>query len=178
MNRLVAGALAALVLASAGVFWWQGRAQLQHGAPLPEASAPADDSLPEAGAHGRGAALPTAPGRAKKSPLSSEDRSFNRYDKRHSGAFNRTQMLATRVKAFQKLDTNHDNLLSFEEWAVKTSDKFEDMDANHDGVVSREEFHAWYVLHHKPRAPRCACSPARETEAAAPSDADVGDPAQ
>lgn len=179
MNRVVAGALAALLLVAAGLFWWQGRAQLQRGAPPPTLGddGSAADALPIAGEHGRGAPLPALP-KAAKSPKSAEERAFNRYDKRHNGQFGRTQMLATRVKAFQKLDTNHDNLLSFEEWAVKTSDKFAEMDANHDGAVSREEFHAWYVLHHRPKgpkAPRCACSPAPE---AALSDGDLGDPGQ
>ena len=37
MNRILLGALAALLLASAGVFWWQGRAATERGAPPPAA---------------------------------------------------------------------------------------------------------------------------------------------
>jgi hypothetical protein len=104
-------------------FWWQGRANLEHAAPLPLAAEPQADNtiaLPEADPHGRGAALPNA----VKKEVSKEDRRFNRYDRNRDGTINRNEMLSTRVKAFQKLDLNHDNLLSFEEWAVKTSNRF------------------------------------------------------
>lgn len=184
MNRIVMGALAALLLASAGVFWWQGRADVARGVPPPDisGSGAADDrpvALPSAGAHGRGAALPG--GGSARASQSAEDRAFSRYDKKRSGQFTRNQMLATRVKAFEKLDVNHDNLLSFEEWAVKTSDRFKAMDANHDGIVTRAEYHAWYAAHHKPKKPGCACSPAHgpaDAGAAAEdgSDGDEGDP--
>jgi hypothetical protein len=32
MNRIAVGAVSALLLASAGFFWWQGRAELERGA--------------------------------------------------------------------------------------------------------------------------------------------------
>ena len=38
MNRILLGALAALLLTAAGVFWWQGRAATERGAPPPEAA--------------------------------------------------------------------------------------------------------------------------------------------
>ena len=121
MNRTVLGAVGALLLTAAGLFWWQGRAELERGAPPPDlgaggpkAEAPID--LPSADpSHGRGAGLPGA----GKSNQGKEERRFNRYDKNRDGRVTRVEMLSTRVKAFQKLDTNHDNLLSFEEWAVK-----------------------------------------------------------
>ncbi len=52
MNRVVLGALGALVLVAVGLFWWQGRAQVEQGAPPPSpaqlAAAPPSDSLPAA----------------------------------------------------------------------------------------------------------------------------------
>jgi len=161
MNRMVLGAVAALLLAAAGLFWWQGRAEVQRGVPPPDLSAnsgtEAPISLPSAGAHGRGGALPSA----GKSAQSLADKRFARYDKNRDGKITRTEMLATRVKAFQKLDTNHDNLLSFEEWAVKTSNRFKEMDANGDGVVTRAEFDAWQAAHQRKKKPTCACAAPR-----------------
>ena len=173
MNRMVLGAVAALLMVSAGIFWWQGRAEVQRGVPPPDiaGNAAAGDVpivLPSAGRHGRGAALPVT---GAKSAQSAEDRKFNRYDKNHDGDITRTEMLATRVKAFQKLDVNHDNLLSFEEWAVKTSNRFKDLDANGDGIVTRAEFDAYQAAHVKKKKPSCACSSAR-----APSHGGKGEP--
>ena len=178
MNRIVIGALAALLLASSGVFWWQGRAQLARGVPPPDLSASAAPDapidLPEAGAHGRGAALPSAGGHAKPKE-SPEERRFNRYDRNRNGEITRTEMMSTRVKAFQKLDTNHDNLLSFEEWAVKTSDRFTEMDANHDGVVTRAEMEAWQAAHQKkPR--KTGCVSARAADPGSDEGADAAEP--
>ena len=187
MNRMVLGAVAALLMVSAGIFWWQGRAEVQRGVPPPDlaGNAAAGDVpivLPSAGAHGRGAALP----RAGKSAQSAEDRKFNRYDKNHDGDITRNEMMATRVKAFQKLDTNHDNLLSFEEWAVKTSNRFKDMDANGDGVVTRAEFDAYQAAHVRKKKPSCSCASPRGTSARGgkgepqgeESDGDAADPGQ
>ena len=176
MNRVVLGALAALLMVSAGIFWWQGRAELQRGVPPPDATA-SDSSiaLPSAGSHGRGAALPAVAG-AEKTRQSREDKRFNRYDKNRDGIITRNEMMATRVKAFQKLDTNHDNLLSFEEWAVKTSDRFKEMDTNGDGIVTRAEFDAWEAAHEKKKKPRWAC-PAARGAPAEDSSGEGGDPA-
>ena len=35
MNRIALGAILALVLTGVGLFWWQGRAEVERGAPLP-----------------------------------------------------------------------------------------------------------------------------------------------
>jgi hypothetical protein len=144
MNRLVLGALAALLMVAAGLFWWQGRAELARGVPPPDisANAPASDvpiALPSANPNARGSKLP----RAAKTSLSKEQARFNRYDRNRDGQISRNEMLSTRVKAFQKLDTNHDNMLSFEEWAVKTSDRFKEIDSNHDGVITPAELLAY-----------------------------------
>ncbi|MBS0255071.1 MAG: EF-hand domain-containing protein [Proteobacteria bacterium] len=164
MNRTLLGAVAALVLAAAGLFWWQGRAELERGAPPPDlgaggprAEAPID--LPSADPnHARGAGLPSA----RTSKQSKEERRFNRYDRNRDGRITRVEMLSTRVKAFQKLDTNHDNLLSFEEWAVKTSNRFREVDRNGDGIISRDELNAYYAAKDAKaaeRKARCQCSP-------------------
>ena len=36
MSRMVLGALVALALVGLGAFWWQGRAQVERGAPPPQ----------------------------------------------------------------------------------------------------------------------------------------------
>ena len=192
MNRIVVGAVSALLLASAGVFWWQGRAELERGAPPPDLAADrtageAPIELPSADTHGkRGAALP---GVAKHSQ-STEEKRFARYDKNKDGHITRPEMLSTRVNAFKKLDTNHDNLLSFEEWAIKTSDRFKQIDRNGDGIITRDELDAYENAKEakkKIRA-RAGCPPDRSAEYPAPSkgrrgkggadsDGEEGDPA-
>jgi hypothetical protein len=185
MNRIAVGAFAALLFVSAGLFWWQGRAAIEHGAPPPDLSGPAATGeppieLPSAGAHGRGAALPGA----KKALQSKEEKRFSRYDRNRDGSVSRVEMLSTRVKAFQKLDTNHDNLLSFEEWAIRTSDRFRQIDGNGDGVVSRAELDAFYAARDAAKAaqarqPKCSCGEAAPVKAGRkgiPLD-DEGDPA-
>jgi EF hand len=173
----VLGAVAALLLVSAGFFWWQGRAALEKGAPLPEIAAPAGDApleLPSGAAGAHGAALP----KAVKRLMSPEEKRFNRFDRNRDGTITRTEMLSTRVKAFQKLDLNHDNLLSFEEWAVKTSQRFEAIDTNHDGIISRAELEAYYKAQDAKRAERAAAraaacaKPAAKGKAAPEEDED------
>lgn len=161
MNRIIVGAVAALLLVAAGIFWWQGRAEVARGLPPPDISAngPGSDGsilLPSADPnHGRGAGLPGG-GKAKQSE---EEKRFNRYDRNRDGKITRNEMLSTRVKAFQKLDTNHDNLLSFEEWAVKTSDRFREIDRNGDGIITRQEFDEWLAAHpKKPKKPGCSAA--------------------
>lgn len=150
MNRMVLGALAALLMVASGMFWWQGRAELARGVPPPDIAGNGQDgatppggeapiALPSANPHARGARLPSA-GKPKLPP---EQKRFNRYDRNRDGQITRNEMLGTRVKAFQKLDTNHDNMLSFEEWAVKTSDRFKEIDRNHDGIITPAELAAY-----------------------------------
>ncbi len=152
MNRIVLGAVSALLLASAGIFWWQGRAATERAAPPPtEAVEVADPgALPSADASGlRGPAPPEA------SEMSREQRRFARLARDGDSRITRNEMLATRTRDFRRLDTDGNNLLTFEEWAVATGNRFKAADANGDLWLSRDEF-----LTTRPKeqpAPKCRC---------------------
>jgi len=152
MNRMILGALGALLLVGIGLFWWQGRAEVERGAPppaVPAASAAATD-LPSADVAGlRGPAPPEA------TELTREQQRFGRYDRDRSGAVSRNEMLSTRTEAFRKLDKDRNNLLTFEEWAVATVDRFESADANRDAELSPAEFAA--TKPKRPAKPACRC---------------------
>ncbi len=152
MNRVVLGAFCALVLVGIGLFWWQGRAAAERGAPPPEpaASTPDPDVLPSADA----AALrgPTPP---EASELTREEQRFFRYDRDRDRRITRNEMLSTRTDAFRDLDTDGNNLLTFEEWAVATSERFAGMDKDGNAWLNAVEFAT-----SAPRAratPRCSC---------------------
>jgi hypothetical protein len=162
MNRTVLGAFAALLLATAGMFWWQGRAAIDPGK-LPLAA--------HLGAAGGDLSLPTADGRGLSGPAlpeaneaTKEQRRFDRLDRDRSGRISRVEMLAPRVAAFRKLDVDGNNLLTFEEWAVRTANRFKGADANGDGQLDRTEF---VTTKPKPHArPACQCpGPQRKTPA-------------
>jgi hypothetical protein len=158
MNRIVLGAVGALLLVGAGIFWWQGRAESQHGAALPAAlpAALVDDALPGADGSGlHGAAPPVM------DEVTREQRRFDRLDRNRDAKITRVEMLGPRVAAFRKLDVDHNNLLSFEEWSVKTNDRFRGADRNADQALTREEF-----LTTKPKPvkqPECRCTPIHRT---------------
>ncbi len=153
MNRMVLGAVAALLLVAAGLFWWQGRAATETGAPPPnldeEVAAPG--ALPAADIRGRrGPAPPEA------TELSREQRRFGRIDRDFDGRITRTEMLSIRTRDFRKLDVDGNNLLTFEEWAVRTANRFKAADRNGDVILSREEF-ATTKPKDNPQA-QCRCS--------------------
>lgn len=158
MNRIVLGAVAALLLAASGLFWWQGRAATEAmapPAPLPLADAGAaqagpEDEIPDDDGEGmRGASLPQA------SEATREEKRFNRLDRNRDNLITRNEALAPRVAAFRKLDTDHNNLLSFEEWAVTTSNRFKKADADGNQQLTRPEFAATKP---KPsKRPECRC---------------------
>ncbi|MEO6716397.1 MAG: EF-hand domain-containing protein [Novosphingobium sp.] len=155
MNRIVLGAVFALLLAGAGLFWWQGRAATESGAPPPSLAVgdPAsDEPLPFAHANGlRGATPPEA------DPLTREQKRFDRLDHDRDGRITANEMLAPRAVAFRKLDLDRNNLLTFQEWAVRTSNRFTGGDGNRDGALSREEF---ATTKPKPgKHPVCRCTP-------------------
>lgn len=153
MNRLVLGAVLALALTGLGLFWWQGRAEVETGAPPPSPVSSvriADTDLPMADP---GASMGPAPPEA--SELTKEQHRFFRYDRNRDWRITRAEMLSTRSDAFRKLDKDGNNLLTFEEWAVATVDKFDKADADRDRELTPGEF-----LSTKPkptRKPSCAC---------------------
>ena len=153
MRNGLLGAFCALILAGIGFFWWQGRAEVERGAPPPlvEPTESADDSqLPSADATDlRGPEPPEA------TELTREQRRFFRYDRNRDLKITRNEMLSTRSDAFRKLDKDGNNLLDFEEWAVATVDKFEGADADGNRVLTQAEF---ATTAPKPKKkPRCSC---------------------
>ena len=155
MKAFVSGSLVTLALAGVGLFWWQGRAEVEQAAPPPIPSGlaqvvPAADELPITDPGDmEGPAPPEA------SELTKEQRRFFRYDRNRDWRITRSEMLSTRSDAFRKLDKDGNNLLTFEEWAVATVDKFEGADANGDRELSPGEFATTKPKPVKTR--RCAC---------------------
>lgn len=152
MNRIVLGALIALALTGLGLFWWQGRAEVERGAPPPQ-PAEASSNLPDIPVSDPGDMVGPAPPEATE--LTKEQRRFFRYDRNRDWRITRTEMLSSRTEAFRKLDKDGNNLLDFEEWAVATVEKFESADANGDNELTPAEF---ATTAPKPKKkPRCAC---------------------
>lgn len=157
MNRIVLGAVSALLLAAAGLFWWQGQASTEANAPpppMPLAEAPAGAPLEEIpDEDGEGLTGPALP--AEASEATREEKRFNRLDRNCDNLISRNEAMQPRIAAFRKLDTDHNNLLSFEEWAVATSNKFKKADGNGDGNLTRPEF---ATTKPKPaKRPACKC---------------------
>lgn len=154
MGRFVAGSVSALLLASAGLFWWTGQASRESVA-VTARTEPADlsvEDLPEGDENATGAALPAPPSATAQTR---EEKRFSRYDRDRDGIIGRNEMLGSRVKEFRKLDKDGNNLLSFEEWAVRTVDKFDGADVNKDARLTRAEF-ATTAPAPKPQA-KCKC---------------------
>jgi hypothetical protein len=168
MNRVLVGALAALLLMASGLFWWQGRAAIERGAPPP---------MPVLAGGLPAERIPTAEGKGLRGPAppeadetTREQRRFNRLDRDRDNAITRNEMLLPRVAAFRALDTDHNNLLSFEEWAVRTSNRFKAADADGNLRLTRAEF---ATTRPKRRArPACRCPQSGSGHASAPSSAD------
>lgn len=151
MKQIATGAIGALVLMGVGMFWWQGRAEIEQGAP-PPAPAPevVSDELPMADITDL-----TGPEPPEATQLSREQQRFFRYDRDRDGRISRHEMMSTRTSAFRKLDTDGNNLLTFEEWAIATSNRFEKYDIDGDGYVTFEEF---VKSQPKPKPkPKCKC---------------------
>lgn len=151
MRQAVLGVLGGLVLAGVGVFWWQGRAQIETGAPPPAATLPASDpmKLPLADPGSM-----TGPAPPEMSELSREEQRFFRYDRNRDKLITRDEMLSTRTDGFRALDKDGNNLLTFEEWAVTTVDRFGGADKDGDGRLTPREF---ATTAPKPSAKKPAC---------------------
>ncbi len=137
MNRIVLGAIGALVLAAVGMFWWQGRAEVEQGAP-PPALAPQKPAMPEIPFADAGDLQGPTPPEATE--LTREQRRFFRYDRNRDLKITRNEMLSTRADAFRKLDKDGNNLLTFEEWAVATANRFDEADKDRNGELTSREF--------------------------------------
>lgn len=159
MWRYVAGGVAALLMAGAGVFLFQSKAT-----PDPLPTPPAAESRPEAPSMvAESAEVPQAPDRSR------EEKRFDRNDKDRNGLISLAELQQPRRKAFAKLDSNGDGKLSFEEWSVRTSDKFAAADKDKSGTLTRTEF-ATTAPKRKPKtAPRCDC-PAEVAKALAEAE--------
>lgn len=156
MNRFVAGAVSCLLLITAGLFWWQGRAERERAAtPKPQhlAASAADPTLPEGDENATGAAPPPMPPEARAEDR--EARRFNRYDRNRDNIITRVEMMSSRTKDFKKLDKDGNNLLSFEELAAATSDRFAAADADKDGKLTRAEFAT--TAPKRGAKPKCKC---------------------
>lgn len=152
MNRLVLGAVSALILAGIGMFWWQGRAEVESGAPPPllEAAEPGDETLPHADP-----GTMSGPEPPEATELTREQRRFFRYDRNRDLKITRNEMLSTRSDGFRSLDKDGNNLLTFEEWAVTTAERFEGADADGNRELTPAEF-ATTAPKREPK-PACAC---------------------
>lgn len=154
MRQAVLGVFAGLTLAGVGLFWWQGRAAVERGAPPPPApeAAPLDP-----------AALPLTdpgdmqgPAPPEVSELTREEQRFFRYDRNRDRVITRDEMLSTRSDGFRALDKDGNNLLTFEEWAVTTVDRFEGADRDGDGKLTPREF-ATTAPKPAVKKPACKC---------------------
>ncbi|MFV0643577.1 MAG: hypothetical protein ACK5NN_03620 [Sphingomonadaceae bacterium] len=154
MNRIFLGGLIALVLCATGVFWWQGRAEVDRAAPPPEPvqrqSSEAKIPVADPGDM-RGPAPPEA------TRLSQEEKRFFRYDTNRDRRISRNEMLSSRTAAFRKLDRDGNNLLTFEEWAVATVERFESADRNKDRELTPEEFRTTAPKPKPKSSQKCAC---------------------
>jgi len=153
LRQAVLGVMGGLVLAGVGVFWWQGRAAIERGAPPPPPAADSGDPVELPLAEPGSLTRPAPP---ELSELSREEQRFFRYDCNRDRLITRDEMLATRTDGFRALDKDGNNLLTFEEWAVTTVDRFEKADKDGDGRLTPREF---VTTAPKPsaRKPVCKC---------------------
>lgn len=157
MNRIVLGGAATLLFLSVGLFWLQGRAQVERAAPPPDVAdtdgseeSGDSDSLPDADVAGM-----IGPEPPEATLLTREQRRFAGYDRDSDGRITRNEMMSRRTSAFRKLDTDGNNLLTFEEWAVTTGNKFREADADGNLWLTPQEF---ATTRPKRRAkPKCEC---------------------
>ena len=138
MARVVLGMFVGLMIASVGLYWWQGKAQIALKAPPPpdvvDIAIPADELPLSDPGDMEGPEPPEA------SELTREQRRFFRYDRNRDLTISRNEMLSTRSDGFRKLDVDGNNLLTFEEWAVTTANRFDGADENSDGELTPSEF--------------------------------------
>lgn len=150
MNRIALGAFAALFMAGLGLFWWQGRAEVEQAAPPPAPAQLAEEGLP---ASDPGAMVGPAPPEA--SAITREQQRFFRLDRDRDGRITRNEMLSTRTDGFRDLDRDGNNLLTFEEWAVTTANRFSAADRDGNLELTPQEFETTKTRPVKKPACRC-----------------------
>lgn len=153
MGRIMLGLVLGLIVATVGLYWWQGVAQVELNAPPPPdvEELPSADDLPLTDPGEL-----TGPEPPEASELTREQRRFFRYDRNRDLVITRNEMLSTRSDGFRALDVDGNNLLTFEEWAVTTADRFDSADANSDDRLTPQEFAS--TAQRKPaRTSRCSC---------------------
>src|SRR3546814_19192989 len=97
VTRFLAGAVSALLLTGAGIFWWQSQAQVKETAiPAPPPPPPLAESIPVA-VPGQVGAPPPMPPRAPQQTR--EERSFAPYDRNRDDTITRPEMPTNRPKA-------------------------------------------------------------------------------
>ena len=152
--RYLAGALAGLLLAGAGVLFYGARAR-----PEPLLAAPPALAAGEQEGQSETALPETVP---EATPKTREQKRFGRYDKDRDGGITRDEYLLSRRKVYAKLDANGDGRLSFEEWSAKTLTKFATADRDRSGSMNAAEF-ATTAVKRKARAP-VKCPPVAAQE--------------
>jgi hypothetical protein len=152
MGRFLAGIVSALLLTSAGLFWWRSSNAAEIApVPAPRAVAAAEEIPP----------IADPPAASVKTR---EEKRFSRYDRDKDGAVAREEYLLSRRKAYAKLDTNGDGRLSFEEYAAKTVTKYAAADSDRSGTLTPAEFAKTRVVRKARPKPNCppAATPADE----------------
>lgn len=145
MWRYFVGGIAALLMAGAGIFLFQGSATPD---PVPPAPRPAPSEA---------AREPAAVAEVPRADRSREEKRFDRNDKDRNGTITLAELQQPRQKAFAKLDKNGDGKLSFEEWAVRTSNKFIEADKDKSGGLTRAEFATTAPKRRARTQPQCDC---------------------
>ena len=143
MWRYLVGALAALLLAGAGMMLFRGKATQPLLPAMPVATAEEPAETP--------GTVPAATARTR------EEKRFGRYDKDKDGNITRAEYLLARQKAYAKLDTNGDGRLSFDEWAIKATTKFATADRDKSGAMNASEFATTAVKRKPPVKAKCVC---------------------
>lgn len=154
MSRVILGLFLGLILSTVGLYWWQGRAQVEQLAPPPpepEEAGPSPEDLPVTDPGDMEGPVPP-----EASELTREQRRFFRYDRNRDWRITRNEMLSTRSEGFRALDVDGNNLLTFEEWAVTTAERFDGADADGDGKLTPKEF-ATTAPRRSARRTTCSC---------------------
>ena len=123
-----------------GLFWWQGRAEVEDAAPPPDPLAIAPPAFDPEKLPLTDPGNMTGPEPPEATELTKEEQRFFRYDRNRDWRITRSEMLSTRSDAFRKLDKDGNNLLTFEEWAHTTVNKFEGADADGNRELTPREF--------------------------------------